>query len=170
MVVIKGECAMFNPYLNNQYNGTYIPNYNYNQQIPMQRPMQMQTTPQPQTTEDVPFNDIKFVTEDEAKGYILFPNTRVMLLDRDKSVFYIKTADSLGKSTLEGYKYTKLEDKSSDNVSREIDTKDFVKTQDLKGYITREDLTNFITKDDMKNFITKEEFDNVIKERLSNGN
>lgn len=159
-----------NPYLNNQYNGTYIPNYNYNQQVPMQRPMQMQTTPQQQTTEDVPFNDIKFVTEDEAKGYILFPNTRVMLLDRDKSVFYIKTADSLGKSTLEGYKYTKLEDKSSDNVSREIDTKDFVKTQDLKGYITREDLANFITKDDMKNFITKEEFDNVIKERLSNGN
>lgn len=156
---------MFNPYLNNQYNGTYIPNYNYNQQVPMQRPMQMQTTPQPQTTEDVPFNDIKFVTEDEAKGYILFPNTRVMLLDRDKSVFYIKTADSLGKSTLEGYKYTKLEDKSSDNVSREIDTKDFVKTQDMKDY-----LSNFITKDDMKNFITKEEFDNVIKERLSNGN
>lgn len=154
-----------NPYLNNQYNGTYIPNYNYNQQVPMQRPMQMQTTPQPQTTEDVPFNDIKFVTEDEAKGYILFPNTRVMLLDRDKSVFYIKTADSLGKSTLEGYKYTKLEDKSSDNVSREIDTKDFVKTQDMKDY-----LSNFITKDDMKNFITKEEFDNVIKERLSNGN
>ena len=118
----------------------------------------------------MPFNDIKFVTEDEAKGYILFPNTRVMLLDRDKSVFYIKTADSLGKSALEGYKYTKIEDKSSDNVSREIDTKDFVKTQDLKGYITREDLANFITKDDMKNFITKEEFDNVIKERLSNGN
>ena len=154
-----------NPYLNNQYNGTYIPNYNYNQQIPMQRPMQMQTTPQPQTTEDVPFNDIKFVTEDEAKGYILFPNTRVMLLDRDKSVFYIKTADSLGKSTLEGYKYTKLEDKSSDNVSREIDTKDFVKTQDMKDY-----LSNFITKDDLKDFITKEEFDNVIRERLSNGN
>ena len=152
---------MFNPYLNNQYNGTYIPNYNYNQQ----RPMQMQTTPQPQTTEDVPFNDIKFVTEDEAKGYILFPNTRVMLLDRDKSVFYIKTADSLGKSTLEGYKYTKLEDKSSDNVSHEIDTKDFVKTQDMKDY-----LSNFITKDDLKDFITKEEFDNVIKERLPNGN
>lgn len=152
-----------NPYLNNQYNGTYIPNYNYASQ--MQRPMQMQTTPQPQTTEDVPFNDIKFVTEDEAKGYILFPNTRVMLLDRDKSVFYIKTADSLGKSTLEGYKYTRIDDKSSDNVSHEIDTKDFVKTQDMKDY-----LSNFITKDDMKNFITKEEFDNVIKERLSNGN
>lgn len=156
---------MFNPYLNNQYNGTYIPNYNYNQQVPMQRPMQMQTTPQPQTREDMPFNDIKFVTEDEAKGYILFPNTRVMLLDRDKSIFYIKTADGLGKSTLEGYKYTKLEDKSSDNVSHEIDTKDFVKTQDMKDY-----LSNFITKDDMKNFITKEEFDNVIKERLPNGN
>lgn len=154
---------MFNPYLNNQYNGTYIPNYNYNQQVPMQRPMQ--TTTQQQTTEDVPFNDIKFVTEDEAKGYILFPNTRVMLLDRDKSVFYIKTADSLGKSTLEAYKYTKLEDKSTESVSHEIDTKNFVKTQDMKDY-----LSNFITKDDMKNFITKEEFDNAIKERLSNGN
>ena len=159
---------MFNPYLNNQYNGTYIPNYNYNQQMPIQRPVQ--TTPQQQTTEDVPFNDIKFVTEDEAKGYILFPNTRVMLLDRDKSVFYIKTADSLGKSTLEGYKYTRIDDKSTESVSHEIDTKDFVKMQDLKGYITREDLANFITKDDLKDFITKEEFDNVIRKRLSNGN
>ena len=164
---------MFNPYLNNQYNGTYIPNYNYNQQMPIQRPVQQPVqpmTPQPQTREDVPFNDIKFVTEDEAKGYILFPNTRVMLLDRDKSVFYIKTADSLGKSTLEGYKYTRIDDKSTESVSHEIDTKDFVKMQDLKGYITREDLANFITKDDLKDFITKEEFDNVIRKRLSNGN
>ena len=150
-----------NPYLNN-----YIPNYNYVSQIqrPVQQPVQPMA-PQPQTTEDVPFNDIKFVTEDEAKGYILFPNTRVMLLDRDKSVFYIKTADSLGKSTLEGYKYTRIDNKSTESVSHEIDTKDFVKTQDMKDY-----LSNFITKDDMKNFITKEEFDNVIKERLSNGN
>ena len=88
----------YNPYMaNTQYYSPYGQTYQ-NVQMP-QRQMQ------PMQTEEVPFNDIKFVTEDEARAYIVMPNAKVMLMDRDKSVFYIKSADSLGKSTLEGFKY-----------------------------------------------------------------
>lgn len=173
-----------NPYLNtNQNYGMYSqpyqpimpnvmaqPNIMQNQQQFQNRTQQNQQSqqqqPQQQTQYDRPIQDVRFVESGkDAEDYILLPNMRVMLIDRNNSIFYIKSADSLGITTNEAYKFSKLNNKSSDNVSREIDTKDFVKTQDMKDY-----LSNFITKDDMKNFITKEEFDNVIKERLSNGN
>lgn len=140
---------------NNQYNNQYANQYN-NQ---MYQPRQTQT-------EDVPFNDIKFVTEDEAKAYIVLPNTKVMLMDRDKSIFYIKSADSLGKSTLEGYKYTKLENNPTEPVSHEIDTKEFVKKEDLNRFITKEDLRNFIKHEDLINFATLDdlsEFDKKLE-------
>lgn len=167
-----------NPYFTpNQNYGIYQPN-NYQMAQPnmVQQPQQQfqmqqqQTTQQPtqpqqtqqQTQYDRPIQDVRFVESGkDAEDYILLPNTRVMLIDRNNSMFYIKSADSLGITTNEAYKFSKLNNKSSDNVSREIDTKDFVKTQDLKGYITREDLANFITKDDLKDFITKDDLKTI---------
>ena len=138
----------YNPFLNNQNYGMYQPNYQ--QQM-------VQTQPQYQQSQhDTPIQDIKFVTADEAKAYIVMPNTKVMLMDRDKSIFYIKSADSLGKSTLEGYKYTKLEDNSMESVSPQIDTKDFVRKEDMKSF-----LSGFLTKDDIKDFITKDELKGI---------
>lgn len=156
----------------NQNYGIYQPNnYQMAQQPQQQFQMQQQqTTQQPtqpqqtqqQTQYDRPIQDVRFVESGkDAEDYILLPNMRVMLIDRNNSMFYIKSADSLGITTNEAYKFSKLNNKSSDNVSREIDTKDFVKTQDLKGYITREDLANFITKDDLKDFITKDDLKTI---------
>lgn len=141
----------YNPYQNY---GMYP---NYQQSINQQQAVQNQQYQQYQQTQyDVPIQDIKFVTADEAKAYIVMPNTKVMLMDRDKSIFYIKSADSLGKSTLEGYKYTKLEDNSSESVSPQIDTKDFVRKEDLQSF-----LSDFLTKDDVKDFITKDELKGI---------
>ena len=141
----------YTPY--NQYQNQF--NNQYNNQYPNQYNNLVYQPRQQTQTEDVPFNDIKFVTEDEAKAYIVLPNTKVMLMDRDKSIFYIKSADSLGKSTLEGYKYTKLENNSTEPVSHEIDTKEFVKIDDLKPYLTKDDVKDFLTKDDLKSIDSK---------------
>ena len=168
-----------NPYLNtNQTYGIYQPQYqpimpnviaqpnimqNQQQQYQNQTQQTQQQVQQPQHTQyDKPIQDVRFIESGkEAEDYILLPNMRVMLIDRNNSTFYIKSADSLGITTNEAYKFSKLNNKSSDNVSREIDTKDFVKMQDLKGYITREDLANFITKDDLKDFITKDDLKTI---------
>lgn len=132
----------YTPYGYQQYG--YQPNYFQTQQT------QKQSYPQQQVmaVQDVPFNDVKFVTEDEAKAYIVMPNMKVMLMDRDKSVFYIKSADSMGKSTLEGFRYSKLEDNSQETQNAQNDS---------KNWLTKDDLSNFITIDDIKEFSTKEE-------------
>lgn len=163
-----------NPYFTpNQNYGIYQPQYqpimpnvmaqpNIMQNQQQQNQQSQQQQPQQQTQYDRPIQDVRFVESGkDAEDYILLPNMRVMLIDRNNSMFYIKSADSLGITTNEAYKFSKLNNKSSDNVSREIDTKNFVKTQDLKGYITREDLANFITKDDLKDFITKDDLKTI---------
>lgn len=149
---------MYNSYFNNQYTN---PNQYYGYQ-PMQM-TQRQTPVQPQ--EEKLFTDVRFVTEEEAKGYIMFPNTKVMLVDRDKSIFYIKSADSIGKTTLEGYKYTKLEENSTEPVSCVLDSKEYVKTSDLENY-----LSNFLTRNDIKDFITKEDLKNILSENKTEQN
>ena len=74
----------YNPYQNY---GMYP---NYQQQMAQQQVVQNQQYQQ--TKYDAPIQDIKFVTADEAKAYIVMPNTKVMLMDRDKSIFYPKVA------------------------------------------------------------------------------
>ena len=61
-------------------------------QMPMQQPMQMpQPAPQPQS------NGIVWVQgESAAKSFPVAPNTTVMLLDSEASVFYLKTSDASG--------------------------------------------------------------------------
>ena len=136
----------------NQMYSSYPQNYSSYQQPQMAQRQMPQQTYMPQ---DVPFNDIKFVTADEAKAYIVMPNTKVMLMDRDKSIFYIKSADAMGKSTLEGFKYSKIDENSTETQTAEFDTKEFVKIDDLKDFITKNDISNFITRDDLKEIDTK---------------
>lgn len=119
-------------------------NYNYN---PYQNYYQQPQMVQPQN--NMPFNDVRFATIEEAKAYIMLPNTKVMFMDRDNSVFYIKSADSLGKSTIEAFKYARIENNPNESVSHEIDTKDFVKMEDLKDYL--------------KGFVTRDEFNDIFK-------
>lgn len=138
----------YNPYQN--YGMYQQPSYQSQQ---MTQPQVMQNQQYMQPTNNSPINDIKFVTADEAKAYIVMPNTKVMLMDRDKSVFYIKSADSLGKSTLEGYKYTPLDNSPTESVSHVLDGKDFVKTQDLDKYLTKDDVKDFVTREDLKNIL-----------------
>ena len=146
----------YNPYQN--YGMYQQPSYQSQQ---MTQPQMMPQQQYQQSKYDAPIQDIKFVTADEAKAYIVLPNTKVMLMDRDKSIFYIKSADSLGKSTLEGYKYTPIDNSTSESVSPVLDTKDFVKTQDLDKYLTKDDLANFLTRNDAQNFITRDDFKSI---------
>ena len=81
----------------------YQPNYqqpNYMQRQyapqPSQMPQNQQQafapiqTPPPMET---PIQDIKFVNRAQAEAYIVFPNTKVMLIDTENGMAYIKTAD-----------------------------------------------------------------------------
>ena len=91
----------YNPYNNN--NSIYGNNY-YKPPI---QPMQ-NTMPQ-QTSFLAPMNNIQFANLDEAKSYIMTPNSQMLFLDKDKQRCYLKTTDNYGSSRFEIYNLEKQE-------------------------------------------------------------
>lgn len=60
-----------------------------------------------------PVQNIIFVSEDELRNYIIPPNSKVLLMDREKPKFYVKTSDSLGQYTIDVYTFKKEENAST---------------------------------------------------------
>lgn len=138
---------MGNSYSSPMYN-PYAQNYTGYQPVqPTQRP----------TQSDVPFSEVRFGTLDEAKAYIVPPLKAVMFINKDFSECYVKSADNMGKPSLETFKMSKTEDYSQTGVSTVLDPKEFVKMQDLEGLATKDDLKAFLTADNTQNFVTKDD-------------
>lgn len=152
----------------NSYGNGYYPymygQYGY-QQYPQYQGTQSRQSAQQSQQFDLPILDIKFVTSEEAKSYIVFPNTNVLLIDRQNKIAYLKSADNLGQSSMREFKY---DEEVSQNINKEqlnqapIDTNIFVKKEELGELLTKDDLNGIVRKDDLKNFITKEEYQNLL--------
>ena len=71
--------------------------YNY---YPYQAPYGQQYQAQNQY-----FQDVRFVTPEEAKGYMVMPNAKVLLIDRQNKVATVKCADPMGQSTTQQFKF-----------------------------------------------------------------
>lgn len=144
-----------NSYLgNNQYGANTYNSYGSNlgqYQTPqyMQRPMNIQGQQQTQYA-DVPFLYVGYGTLDEAKAYIVPPTKAVMFIDRDKSQFYIKSADNMGKPSLETFNYSNLDNKSTETKTSEFDPLEFVKKGDLNDFVTINDIKDFSSKQDVQ--------------------
>lgn len=129
----------FYPYQQNV--GAYTPNM---YQRPIQQPLQMNVTPQgDQASYPLRPNNLQYATEEEIRAYVLFPNTQISALDRNKPLLYIKTADDIGGSTFSTYKLEKL-------VSTDKNKQDNVHPVISKDEITE---LGFATKDDLKPII-----------------
>lgn len=137
---------------NNNYNSYLSPNMygngrfynNYNPQPQPNFNMQMQMNRQ----SDLPVQNIRFVNADEMKGYIVFPNTTEMLIDRDNKIVQLKSADQIGYSTTKTFRFEEINEPSqkvatsNENLSQ-IDLKDYVKKEDLTDFIKVDALTQF---------------------------
>lgn len=112
--------------------------YTPQQYYPMQQPIQQNITQQPTRQ---PIQGIRFVSEDEAKAYIVSPNESVMLMDIPNKKFWIKSADSLGQSTFEPYKFEKyIEGQTTTSNEQKIDYENFVKREDMSDIAKKDDL------------------------------
>lgn len=154
-------------YMNNGYGNYFGSNGFYNPYQPSYQPSQFQgsqgqingsqTQYTQQNTNEMPIQGVKLVNADEARAYIVMPNTRVMLMDRNNSIFYIKSADSLGQSTLEAYEFKRID--NSNNVPQE------------KAETPNIDLEQFVKKDEIKNVVTEDKLSTelkTVKDELSN--
>lgn len=134
------------PQYGQQYGGMpryQQPQYGVGQQ---QQPQGVQQVPQPMPTQfDMPIQDIRFVTAEEAKAFIVMPNTKVLLIDRN-GMAYMKTADNMGQSQTQYFRFEPVNADGTPIKPQEetpsISLDDFVKLDQLKdmGFATREQL------------------------------
>lgn len=140
----------YNPYMNNPYSSMYGQGYGYAPQQPFQTQQQVPTPVQPQQ----PKTNIQFFTEEEIKAYVLMPNAQIWAMDKEKPVFYVKTADNVGRSTLNVFEY-----KSVSETAPQTESADYAKKSDLAEYATKQDiaeLRSLIEKNSQKEAATDE--------------
>ena len=134
------------PYPNNYGMSTYAPNPYQTKQM-----MQPQPQAQPQTPYEIPIQDIRFVTSEEAKAYIVMPNTKALLIDRN-GLAYLKTADSMGQSQTEYFRFEPVNADGSpikpQEKPQEVDFSDFLKKSDLEqmGFVTNAQFETLLQK------------------------
>ena len=112
---------------------------------------QQQAMPQAQSYE-APFYDVRFVTQEEAKAYIVMPNTRALLIDRQGGVAHLKTADNMGQSVTQ---YFRFEPINADGTPMRP-----------KEEVPQVDFAQFLTKDEIHTygFVTKAQYENLLAE------
>lgn len=104
---------------NNNYNSYGYGNY-YPQTQSYNHPYQQQVAQQPS------FLQLTFVNSlEEAKAYIVAPNTSIYLRDNNSNKLYIKSCDNTGRSMLEEYDLNRTGSKTP-NLSENIDFNQFV--------------------------------------------
>ncbi len=145
-------------YNNNNYNGNnqYGGRYNaYSQQTPyQQQPTYYQ---QPINVNDLPIDEIRYMTAAEADAYIVMPNHKALLIDKTSGVAKIKAADMSGQSTSKLFSFKEINE-------NELNTQQ--KPENL--YLTREESANYVKKSDFdaftsKDFVTRADFDELVK-------
>lgn len=104
----------FNPYhpiqptMNPYQNGFYPP------YMAAQNGQQV-STPTPQES---PITDIRFLTSDEMKAFIVFPNTKVLLIDKEHGVACLKSADAMGQSESKMYSFKGISEVAKEDAKQ----------------------------------------------------
>ena len=90
-----------------------------------------------------PLQNLIFVTEDEARSYFIPPNSKVLLMSKDKPEFYIKSTDSLGQYTFDTYTFQK---KQQPQVVTQADfdafKQDILTLLTASAHTTQQEVTN----------------------------
>lgn len=90
----------FNPYYQNPYYPQAIPD----NLMQMRQQQMMQSAPPPVPQNPVATGGVQWVSsEQEARGYLIAPNSAVALWDSTAPTVYLKQADASGKPTLKIY-------------------------------------------------------------------
>lgn len=144
-----------NPYQSYPYGNSYGMQGNYMQRAYNAQPQQMpqaqpQVHPQMQMLYEIPIQDVRFVTSEEAKAYIVMPNSKALLIDKNGGIAHLKTADNMGQSQTQ---YFRFEPVNADGTP--------IKPQEAKSEINFDD---FIKKNQLANlgFVTLEEHRKVL--------
>lgn len=130
----------------------YPTTYSQRAYMQPQQPMQQMQQPQQQATfqYETPIQDIRFVTSEEAKAFIVMPNSKALLIDRNGGVAHLKTADNMGQSVTQYFKFEPINADGTPIKPQEpapqVDLSLFAKKEDLNGFATVEQYNLLLSK------------------------
>ena len=139
-----------NPYQQYPYSG--YGNQNYFWQSVMQPQQMAQPQPQQQMPMqyETPIQDIRFATSEEAKAFIVMPNTRALLIDKNGGMAHLKSADNMGQSLTQYFRFEQVNADGTPIVEKEptpkIDFEKFAKKEELQGFATIEQYNTLLAK------------------------
>lgn len=67
-----------------------------------------------------------------AQGYIVRPNSTVLLMDSERDVFYLKSANEQGMAVIRSFKFEELVDKATSTDSLDKKLENYVQKDELK--------------------------------------
>lgn len=153
---------LYNPYARN------FPQPNYGQgqfqqpQQYMQQPIMQQQVQQYET----PLQATIYATLKEAEGHIVYPNTKLLFIDKQNGMSYLKTANNEGQSFMRYFK----------NIEVTADGKPINETKDNdsikhSNYVTKDELGAFVSLEQYKELLVKvEQLQKQIMGGRTNGN
>ena len=112
-------------------NGMYRPNY-YNPQPYAPQQFMQQPIQQPVAPAELPITAVRFLTADQIKGYIVLPNSKEMLIDKESGLAYIRSANQMGESETKTYKFEELDAKAEPEKKVE-----YVKAESFDEYVKK---------------------------------
>lgn len=139
-----------NPYSAYPYSGYGMPTYG---QRPYAQPQPTMVQPQAQGQQQPPIQqtvqqpitlqDFRYGTEEEAKGFIIYPNNYAWFIDQPKGRIYYKYANSAGVSSIDYFKFEPINPdgtplKPQEPTTPQVDFGQFAKREELNGFVTIE--------------------------------
>lgn len=123
-----------NPYARNYGAPNYVqPQYQYQQPQIQQQPQQIiQYEPILQGT--------IYASRREAEGHIVNPNTKVLFIDKEKGMSYLKTANNDGQSFMRYFKNIEVR---ADGTPIEAEREENL--IDYSNYVTKKELNEFVS-------------------------
>lgn len=98
--------------------------------------------------------DIRYGTLEDIQKYPLLPMGSITFVNSDVGEFYVKTADNIGKPTIETYSYIKKEFANTTDNNSKIE------------YVTKEELNDYVTVDTVNSLIKEiEELNKKLENR-----
>lgn len=133
----------YSNFMPNYYGGAYVP--------PFQTWQPQQNIYKPANTTPVmfpnqtpaqnlisPIQNVRYLTADQIKAYIVMPNMTELLIDKDNNLAHLKSADQTGQATTKIYRFQEVEE----NEQKKVETATNTLEDKLDNYVTKDMLSN----------------------------
>lgn len=122
------------------YNYSNYPTQSFRQPQYMPQAQQPMVQPQPQAQYELPIQYMGYANQNQVEAYILPPNSKALFKDNVNGVYYEKTCNNEGVSSIKQFK-----DVTVKSENKPVETEKEQPSIDLSGYVKKDELGAFVS-------------------------